>query len=58
MLAVATSFISEIELEHVKEIYIEQAFLSYSIKNNISIKLRPIFLIPKKRYVQKTLKAS
>ena len=40
-----TSFISEIELEHVTEIYVEQAFLSYSIKNNISINAG-LMLIP------------
>ena len=40
-----TSFISEIELEHVKEIYVEQAFLSYSIQNNISVNAG-LMLIP------------
>ena len=40
-----TSFISEIELEHVKEIYVEQAFLSYSIKNNFSVNAG-LMLIP------------
>ncbi|NNK80564.1 MAG: hypothetical protein HKO93_03615, partial [Flavobacteriales bacterium] len=27
-----THFVSEIEVEHVKEIYVEQAFLNYAIK--------------------------
>ena len=32
-----TSFVSEIELEHVKETYVEQAFLSHRIYDNISL---------------------
>lgn len=33
-----TSFIAEIEFEHVKEVYIEQAFLQYKLSNNISLR--------------------
>ncbi len=32
------NFVSEIEIEHVKEVYVEQAFLNYSINNYISIR--------------------
>ena len=31
-------FITEIEFEHVKEVYIEQAFLNYNIVDNISLR--------------------
>ena len=31
-------FISEIEIEHVKEVFVEQAFVNYSVANNISIR--------------------
>jgi len=31
-------FVTEIEMEHVKEIYIEQAFLSYSLTDNINLR--------------------
>jgi len=31
-------FITEIEYEHVKEVFIEQAFLSYSINDNLNIR--------------------
>lgn len=31
-------FISEIEIEHVEEIFIEQAFVNYSIGNNVSLR--------------------
>ena len=40
-----TSFVSELEFEHVKEVYVEQAFLSYSIKNNLSVNAG-LMLIP------------
>ena len=40
-----TSFISEIEMEHVKEVYVEQAFLSHRIKDNISVNAG-LILIP------------
>lgn len=32
------SFFAEIEFEHVKEVYVEQAFLNYGVSNNFSIK--------------------
>ena len=32
------SFIAEIEFEHVKEVYVEQAFLNYGVSDNFSIK--------------------
>lgn len=31
-------FVTELELEHVKEIYVEQAFLSYSLTDNINLR--------------------
>lgn len=31
-------FITEIEFEHVKEVYVEQAFLQYSLNNNFNIR--------------------
>ncbi len=31
-------FISEIEIEHVKEVFVEQAFVNYSVGDNISIR--------------------
>lgn len=33
-----TQFITEIEYEHVKELYIEQAFLNYNIADNVSLR--------------------
>ncbi|MBC8266388.1 MAG: hypothetical protein H8E84_05420 [Flavobacteriales bacterium] len=39
------SFVSEIEYEHVTEVYIEQAFLDYKIKDNISVNAG-LMLIP------------
>ena len=39
------SFVSEIEFEHVSEVYVEQAFLDYKIKNNLSINAG-LMLIP------------
>lgn len=38
-------FVSEIEFEHVKEVYIEQAFLSYSITDNLNLRAG-LMLIP------------
>ena len=32
------SFVSEIEFEHVKEVYVEQAFLDYSINSYVNIR--------------------
>ena len=40
-----TSFVSEIEMEHVTELYVEQAFLNYRVKNNLSISAG-LMLIP------------
>ena len=40
-----TSFVSEIEMEHVTESYVEQAFLIHRIKNNISVNAG-LMLIP------------
>jgi len=40
-----TSFVSEVEFEHVSEVYVEQAFLDYKIKNNLSINAG-LMLIP------------
>ena len=39
------SFVSEIEFEHVTEMYIEQAFLDYKIKDNLSVNAG-LMLIP------------
>ncbi len=33
-----TQFISEIEYEHVSEVYIEQAFLQYKLNNNLNLR--------------------
>ena len=40
-----TSFVSEVEFEHVKEVYVEQAFLDYKIKDNLSVNAG-LMLIP------------
>ena len=40
-----TSFVSEIEFEHITEVYVEQAFLDYKIKNNLSVSAG-LMLIP------------
>ncbi|MGY8987509.1 MAG: hypothetical protein ACKVG7_03010 [Flavobacteriales bacterium] len=32
-----TSFVSEIEFEHVSEVFVEQAFLNYILENNMSL---------------------
>ncbi|MAE08159.1 MAG: hypothetical protein CL661_05300 [Bacteroidetes bacterium] len=39
------SFVSEIEIEHVKEIYVEQAFLNYSVNTYLQIR-GGLMLIP------------
>jgi hypothetical protein len=39
------SFVSEVEFEHVAEVYVEQAFLDYKIKDNLSISAG-LMLIP------------
>jgi hypothetical protein len=33
-----TQFVTEVELEHVNEIYVEQAFINYSVGNNVSLR--------------------
>lgn len=33
-----TQFVTEIEVEHVEEIYIEQAFVNYSVSSNVSLR--------------------
>ncbi|SRX75150.1 hypothetical protein [Aequorivita antarctica] len=33
-----TQFITEIEVEHVEEIYIEQAFVNYAVSNNVNLR--------------------
>ena len=38
-------FVSEIEFEHVKEVYVEQAFLSYSITDNFNLRAG-LMLVP------------
>ncbi|MCG2419418.1 hypothetical protein K8089_10315 [Aequorivita sp. F47161] len=40
-----TQFITEIEVEHVEEIYIEQAFVNYAISNNVNLR-GGLMLIP------------
>jgi hypothetical protein len=40
-----TRFITELEFEHVTEVYVEQAYLSYNILNNLSVK-GGLMLIP------------
>ncbi|MGB3343945.1 MAG: hypothetical protein WBA61_08545 [Aequorivita sp.] len=40
-----TQFITEIEVEHVEEIYIEQAFVNYAISNNFNLR-GGLMLIP------------
>ena len=39
------SFVSEVEFEHVSEVYVEQAFLDYKINNNFSVNTG-LMLIP------------
>lgn len=33
-----TQFVTEIELEHVEEIFVEQAFVNYAVGNNVSLR--------------------
>lgn len=33
-----TQFVTEIELEHVEEVFVEQAFVNYNIGNNVSLR--------------------
>jgi hypothetical protein len=40
-----TSFVTELEFEHVKEVYVEQAFLNYNVANNVSLR-GGLMLIP------------
>lgn len=40
-----TQFITEIEFEHVKEVYIEQAFLQYSLSDNVNMRAG-LMLVP------------
>lgn len=39
------SFVSEVEFEHVSEVYVEQAFLNYKVKDNMSVQAG-LMLIP------------
>ncbi|WNW02235.1 porin [Tenacibaculum sp. HL-MS23] len=40
-----TQFVTEIEFEHVKEVYIEQAFLQYTLTDNINLRAG-LMLVP------------
>jgi hypothetical protein len=40
-----TQFITEVEFEHVKEVYIEQAFLQYALNDNINVRAG-LMLVP------------
>jgi hypothetical protein len=40
-----TQFITELEFEHVKEVYVEQAFLQYSLTDNINLRAG-LMLVP------------
>ncbi len=40
-----TQFITEVEFEHVKEVYIEQAFLQYSLSDNVNLRAG-LMLVP------------
>lgn len=40
-----TQFITEIEFEHVKEVYVEQAFLQYSLNDNVNLRAG-LMLVP------------
>ncbi|PHQ60342.1 MAG: hypothetical protein COC08_07535 [Maribacter sp.] len=33
-----TQFVSEIEVEHVEEVFVEQAFVNYNVANNVSLR--------------------
>lgn len=39
------SFLTEIELEHVKEIYVEQAYVNYNVARNVNV-LAGLILVP------------
>ena len=40
-----TQFITELEFEHVKEVYVEQAFLQYSVSDNLNVRAG-LMLVP------------
>lgn len=40
-----TQFVTEVEFEHVKEVYIEQAFVNYSISNSLNVRAG-LMLVP------------
>ena len=40
-----TQFITELEFEHVKEVYVEQAFLQYSLTDNVNLRAG-LMLVP------------
>ena len=40
-----TQFITEVEFEHVKEVYVEQAFLQYSVSDNVNLRAG-LMLVP------------
>ncbi|WP_299002134.1 porin [uncultured Tenacibaculum sp.] len=40
-----TQFVTEIEFEHVKEVYVEQAFLQYTIADNVNLRAG-LMLVP------------
>ena len=40
-----TQFITELEFEHVKEVYVEQAFLQYSLSDNVNLRAG-LMLVP------------
>ena len=40
-----TQFITEVELEHVEEVFVEQAFLQYSISDNVNLRAG-LMLVP------------
>ena len=33
-----TQFVTEVELEHVNEVYVEQAFVNYNVANNVNLR--------------------
>lgn len=40
-----TQFVTELEFEHVKEVYIEQAFVNYSVNNSLNVRAG-LMLVP------------
>lgn len=40
-----TQFVTEVEFEHVKEVYVEQAFLQYSLNDNVNLRAG-LMLVP------------